>query len=153
MWSRRPHGDGIRVLVAGAGELAGAMDDRARALGVRLDQLGFQNQTRMPAAYAAADLLMLPSDGRETWGLVCNEALACGRPILVSDAAGCAPDLATDGLAGATFPMGDLEAAGRALGTLARARPSAAAIGEKSSRYSLSAAADGVVQALASVTG
>ena len=31
---------------------------------------GFLNQTEMPAAYAAADMLVLPSTGRETWNLV-----------------------------------------------------------------------------------
>ena len=41
----------------------------------------------------AADCLVLPSDYRETWGLVVNEALASGLPCIVSDACGCAEDL------------------------------------------------------------
>ena len=64
----------------------------------------------MPACYAACDVLVLPSTGRETWGLVANEALACGRPIIVSDAVGCAPDLAADGVVGRTFPLGNYKA-------------------------------------------
>ncbi len=71
---------------------------------------GFQNQTELPAWYAAADVLVLPSDGGETWGLVVNEALACGTPAVVSDAVGCAPDLALDrdpGRTGAVFAVGD----------------------------------------------
>jgi glycosyltransferase involved in cell wall biosynthesis len=142
----------VRVLVAGAGELAGALDERARALGVRLDQLGFQNQTAMPCAYAAADVLMLPSDGRETWGLVCNEALACGCPILVSEAVGCAPDLAGDGQAGLTYPLADMDAAASALSKLIESPPPPAAIAERSRRYGLAAAADGIVQALERVS-
>src|SRR5262249_21925258 len=43
--------------------------------------------------YVAADCLVLPSDTRETWGLVVNEALASGLPCIVSDACGCAEDL------------------------------------------------------------
>lgn len=56
--------------------------------------LPFQNQSKMPAVYRLADLLALPSQGPgETWGLVVNEAMACGRAVLVSNKAGCAPDL------------------------------------------------------------
>jgi glycosyltransferase involved in cell wall biosynthesis len=55
---------------------------------------GFLNQTEVSKAYTAADCLVLPSDHRETWGLVVNEALASGLPCLISDACGCAEDLA-----------------------------------------------------------
>ena len=55
---------------------------------------GFLNQTELSQAYVAADCLVLPSDYRETWGLVVNEALASGIPCLVSDACGCAEELA-----------------------------------------------------------
>lgn len=57
---------------------------------------GFLNQTEISKAYVAADCLVLPSDHRETWGLVVNEALASGLPCLVSDACGCAEELAGD---------------------------------------------------------
>jgi glycosyltransferase involved in cell wall biosynthesis len=91
---RRQDGDALDVMVAGAGPLENEMRARAAELEVPLHLLGFCNQSRMPAVYAAANLLVLPSDGRETWGLVVNEALACGCPILVSREAGCAPDMA-----------------------------------------------------------
>jgi glycosyltransferase involved in cell wall biosynthesis len=55
---------------------------------------GFLNQTEVSEAYVAADCLVLPSDHGETWGLVVNEALAGGLPCLVSDACGCAEELA-----------------------------------------------------------
>ena len=41
----------------------------------------------------AADALVLPSDTGETWGLVANEAMACGLPCAVSASCGCAEDL------------------------------------------------------------
>lgn len=144
-------GPAPQLIIAGSGELAAATRDRARAAGVRLHDLGFQNQSRMPAVYAAADALMLASDGNETWGLVCNEALACGRPVLVSDAAGCAEDLARDGTAGAAYRMGDIEAAARALKDLLARPPIPAAMAERSDAYSLRAAADGVIAALDSL--
>lgn len=57
---------------------------------------GFMNQTEISQAYVAADCLVLPSDHRETWGLVVNEALASGLPCLVSNACGCAEQLGGD---------------------------------------------------------
>jgi glycosyltransferase involved in cell wall biosynthesis len=68
---------------------------------------GFLNQTEISRAYVAADVLVLPSDGSETWGLVVNEAMACGLPASVSDAVGCAPDLIDDETTGFAFPVGD----------------------------------------------
>lgn len=96
------------VLIAGAGPLESELRRLARGFDVPLHMLGFCNQTEMPAAYAGADLLVLPSDGRETWGLVVNEALASGTPALVSDAVGCAPDVAELFGAGAVFRLGDV---------------------------------------------
>ena len=72
--------------------------------------MGFVNQSELPAVYASADLLVLPSDGQETWGLVVNEAMACGIPAVVSDAVGCGPDLIEPGRTGAIFPFGDMAA-------------------------------------------
>lgn len=54
---------------------------------------GFLNQTEISKAYVAADCLVLPSDFRETWGLVVNEAMASGLPCIASDACGSAEDL------------------------------------------------------------
>jgi len=54
---------------------------------------GFLNQTEISKAYVAADVLVLPSDYHETWGLVVNEAMASGLPCIVSDQCGCAEDL------------------------------------------------------------
>jgi glycosyltransferase involved in cell wall biosynthesis len=54
---------------------------------------GFLNQTQVSKAYVAADVLVLPSDYGETWGLVVNEAMASGLPCIISDRCGCASDL------------------------------------------------------------
>jgi glycosyltransferase involved in cell wall biosynthesis len=143
----RAQGLPAEVLVAGSGELEAALEAAAASSGVPLHLLGFRNQTEMPAAYAAADCLVLPSDGRETWGLVVNEALACGRPIIVSDACGCAPDLANDGRAGRMYPTGNTQALAHAIGALAAAPPSFYAIARLSRAYSIEAAVDGIRRA------
>jgi glycosyltransferase involved in cell wall biosynthesis len=141
-----------RVVVAGSGPLEQDLHARAEAKGVGLHALGFRNQTQMPAIYAAADVLVLPSTGDETWGLVCNEALACGTPIVISDAVGCAPDLASDDVAGRIFPMGDVGALADAIQAIIDRRPSAAAIATKSAAFGIPKAVSGVVEAVKAVT-
>ena len=77
--------------------------------------MGFVNQSELPAVYASADLLVLPSDSQETWGLVVNEAMACGIPAVVSDVVGCGPDLVEAGRTGETFAFGDTAALAAAI--------------------------------------
>jgi glycosyltransferase involved in cell wall biosynthesis len=149
----KAEGQEIAVLVAGDGPLQGEITAAARTAAVQLYALGFCNQTEMPAAYAAADVLVLPSDGRETWGLAANEALACGRPVLLSDAVGAAPDLAADCTAGRVFPMGDVPALAYALSRMTAHPPPHERIAAKSRAYSLAAAADGIETALAIAAG
>jgi glycosyltransferase involved in cell wall biosynthesis len=137
----------IEILVAGAGPLGHQIVSTAQKAGVILHSLGFCNQTKMPAVYAAADALVLPSDGHETWGLVANEALACDRPIILSDAVGAAPDLAAEGGAGRVFPVGNIAALAEGIEMLFEQPPSLAAIRAKSAAYSLGAATDGIITA------
>jgi glycosyltransferase involved in cell wall biosynthesis len=71
--------------------------------------MGFQNQSQMPVLYHACDLFCLPSKGPgESWGLAINEAMACGKAILVSDKVGAAADLVKIGKNGAIFKAGSL---------------------------------------------
>jgi glycosyltransferase involved in cell wall biosynthesis len=143
----------VELMVAGAGPLAEQMAIHAREVGVVLHMLGFCNQTEMPAAYAAANVLVLPSDGRETWGLVANEALACNCPIVVSDAVGCAPDLVVDDRTGKVFHLGQVTELAHAIAMLLDHAPSAQEIRAKSAAYSLDAAANGILTAVRFVTG
>jgi len=105
----------VNVAFAGSGEQEGELRKIAAEIGVSADFLGFVNQSELPAVYASADLLVLPSDGLETWGLVVNEAMACSLPAIVSDAVGCGPDLVVPGETGATFPAGDVAALASAI--------------------------------------
>lgn len=137
----------LSILIAGSGPFEHEMAEAARNAGVPYHPLGFRNQSEMSAAYAAADVLVLPSDGRETWGLVANEALACGRPIVLSDAVGAASDLAVDGTAGRVFPMGKIPMLANALRDVFANPPLKSEIVHKSSFYSLRAASDGIFAA------
>jgi glycosyltransferase involved in cell wall biosynthesis len=144
----RAAGRRVSVLVAGSGPLERTMLVEAADLGVPLYMLGFLNQSEMPAAYAASDMLVLPSTGRETWGLVANEALACGRPIAVSDAVGCAPDLAVSRDVGRSFRLGDVADLVDAVQEILSRPPEAQAIASKMRCYSFRSAADGIITAL-----
>ncbi len=143
------------VLVAGAGELESNCRAEAGRLGVPVAFAGFLNQSEIGEAYAAADLLVLPSDSRETWGLVVNEALATGLPVVVSDRVGCAPDLVDDST-GATFVCGDLESLAA---TIEQVRSRAATGGyaagcrRRSRQFDVGAATAGLVAACRRVAG
>jgi glycosyltransferase involved in cell wall biosynthesis len=100
-----------RLLVAGSGELEGEMRAEAERLGVggRMVLAGFQNQTEICRCYAAADALVLPSES-EQWGLVVNEAMCFGLPVVATTAVGAAVDLVVEGENGYTYRPGDVEA-------------------------------------------
>jgi glycosyltransferase involved in cell wall biosynthesis len=107
-------GGPVQAVFAGAGELEGELRREAAQSRVLAQFLGFQNQSRMPSIYSAADVLVLPSEW-ETWGLAVNEAMACGTPAVVSDTVGCGPDLVEAGLTGLVFPVGDVDALAQAI--------------------------------------
>src|SRR4030095_2671554 len=88
-----------------------AIEARSAALGIAnaVTIAGFVNQRALPDWYASADTLVLPSDSRETWGLVVNEAMAAGLPVIVSNAAGCSVDLVRERDNGFTYPCGDVD--------------------------------------------
>ncbi len=72
--------------------------------------IDFINQSEMPVIYRMSDVFVLPSSGpSETWGLSVNEAMASGRPVIVSDKCGSAIDLVSAGTNGYIFKAGDLE--------------------------------------------
>ncbi len=108
----RDRGVDAHALFIGDGEDRPAIERRANAHGLQaaVTIAGFVNQQELPSWYAAADTLVLPSDSRETWGLVVNEAMAAGLPVVVSDAAGCSPDLVREGENGFTYACGNVAA-------------------------------------------
>jgi glycosyltransferase involved in cell wall biosynthesis len=139
------------LLVVGDGPLRDALSDDLARVGVATVFAGFLNQDALSPAYHAMDLLVLPSIDGETWGLVVNEALLHGVPVLVSDRVGCAPDLARDPMVGSVFPAGDAAALARTLGLALQGLPADAgrrvACRSAVAGYTLASAADGIVRA------
>ncbi len=145
------HGAPAHLLMVGDGALRAECAARTRRDRLPVTFTGFLNQQEVAKAYAAADCLVLPSDYGETWGLVVNEAMACGRPAVVSDRVGCHEDLVENGVTGAVFPFGDVVALSAVLAELAERPAYAAAFGaaarERVARYSIDAAVAGTLAA------
>jgi len=120
------------LLLAGDGELRASLEAGARA-----DQLldakflGFRNQTELPELYDLSDVMVLPSCN-EPWGLVVNEFMATGKPVVVSDAVGCAPDLVRPGVNGFVYPVANVEALTDALSSVLEYPGRAAGMGRAS---------------------
>ncbi len=150
--AQRPHGPRLHVVVAGDGPLRDDCEAFARGRGLNVSFVGFLNQTRVPQAYVAADCLVLPSDDGETWGLVVNEAMACGLPAIVSDRVGCHPDLVVPGRTGAVFPLGDVRALAAHLDAVASDPALSRQMGDNArdhvAAYSVGRAVAGTLQAL-----
>src|SRR5262249_18764882 len=83
--------DGVSLVIAGDGSLGDWVKERASpATGVYY--LGRLPVAQVWDAYAISDIFVLPSHF-EPWGLVVNEAMASGLPVVVTDRVGCVDDL------------------------------------------------------------
>ena len=85
--------ENVSLTIAGDGVLRKEIETLASDRPQQFKLLGFQNQTQMRHIYNTHHCLVLPSIWGETWGLVVNEALSSGIPVIVSNAVGCAEDL------------------------------------------------------------
>ena len=147
---REPDVEGAMV---GDGPLRHHVELAIARTGAPVRLLGFRNQSDMPSMYALSDALALPS-AHETWGLVVNEAQACGLPAVVTDVVGCAPDLIDEVATGLTFPVGNLDAFEDAAGRVLRwseSSETAAALRTVTQAHSVGVAADGVLAAVTSL--
>jgi glycosyltransferase involved in cell wall biosynthesis len=116
-WRRAALGDGSTLALAGGGGAPGAVMNVARAL-------GHLSQLELRGAYAASDVLVVPSIATPTflepWGLVVNEAMNAGVAVIASDAVGAAAGgLVRDGETGLVVPAGDAGALAAAISRLA----------------------------------
>lgn len=101
--------------------------------------LGHKDPTELPALFADADIFCLPSR-HDGWGVVINEALGAGLPIIATDVTGAALDLVIDGENGLIVPADDPSSLAQALRTLAdddRRQVMAVAADEMSVRWGL----------------
>ncbi|BAZ03606.1 glycosyltransferase family 4 protein [Calothrix sp. NIES-3974] len=142
----------VSLLFVGAGNLEENLKQKA-AGNPNIYFAPFQNQSLIPRAYAVADLLVLPSYGEgETWGLVVNEAMCLGLPIIVSSHVGCTQDLVHPYHNGLVFEAGNVSALAKSLSEAFQDRKRLKSWGEKSmsiiSNYSYNQTTQGLIQAI-----
>ena len=156
-WCRADLGPDARLAFAGRGPLERAV----REAGAGIRALGYIPAAELPALYAAADVLVVPSVRTATflepWGLVVNEAMLQSTPVIASDAVGAlAGGLVRDGHNGLAFRSGDADALAARLRTVAAAPEMRSAMGsvarQDAAPLTPSAWADGVRDALHAVS-
>lgn len=114
----RERGIEAALLFVGSGELEPGLREVAGRRGIGdVYFAGFRNQSELPRYYAVADIFVLPSED-EPWGLVINEVMCAGVPVVASEEIGAVPDLVRDGINGLTFRVGDVGQLARCLNRL-----------------------------------
>lgn len=117
--------------------------------------LGFHNQSDLPGIYALSDVFVLPSEN-EPWGLVINEAMCAGLPIVASESVGAVADLVRHGDNGYRFEVGDVNALADHLQRLVTRPDLCLLMGERSEQiinhWDLDACVQGIYEALQFVT-
>ena len=145
----KPH-----LLFVGDGPERGRLEEEAQPYGDAVRFLGFRNQSELPALYDLCDVFVLPSRF-EPWGLVVNEVMNAGRPVIVSDRVGAASDLVGNGDNGFVYPSGDVAALASRLLQILESSRLRARMGERSlkriSAWSFEADRRGLLEALAKV--
>ncbi|MGE5112431.1 MAG: glycosyltransferase family 4 protein [Acidobacteriaceae bacterium] len=123
------HGIGL-VIVGDGPERAKVEEARAR-LPRNIWAVGRQNYSRVISWMRSSDVFVLPSRN-ENWGLVVNEAMVCGLPVVISDVCGCVEDLVFEGQNGHIFPVNDVEKLTETMLSIARCGEARCAMGRAS---------------------
>lgn len=99
------------LLMIGEGKLRQEMEDYINRHNLQdsIRLTGFINQSTITEYYALSDALVICSEEGETWGLVVNEAMNFGLPVIASDLTGCTNDLVLNGKNGYIFQTGNID--------------------------------------------
>ena len=144
------------LVIVGDGEQRAQLEALAHQPGLEdVRFAGFRNQSELPRFFQLADVFVLPSR-HEPWGLIVNEAMASGCPVIVSTDVGCHADLITDGVEGCVYPVGNIPALTQALRRVFSSLGSAASMGQSAqkriSTWTYEEDVRGLRRALAAVT-
>jgi len=146
------------LVLVGDGELRADLEAQALALGIgdAVHFMGFRQYDDLPAFYGLAGGFVHVSTV-EQWGLVVNEALAAGLPVIVSRTSGCVGDLVAEGVNGWTVDPLDVAAMTARLTDLAAPATDRAAMGLAGARivadYGPDRFGDGLAAAIACTKG
>ncbi|MEG1643936.1 MAG: glycosyltransferase [Bacteroidales bacterium] len=92
---------GKPLTITGNGELMSELETKAKK---NISFTGFIGNDRLPEIYTSHDVLLLPSK-KETWGLVVEEAIYWGLPVIVSNHVGCSTDMVQNIRTGIIFDI------------------------------------------------
>jgi glycosyltransferase involved in cell wall biosynthesis len=146
----------IGLVFVGDGALRPQLELQAAAIspGV-ITFAGFAQREKLAVYYALAETVILPTY-TDTWGLVVNEAMACGLPVIVSHVAGCVADLLRQDWNGLLVEPRDVSSLTSAMWTIADQPGLRASMGANSmqhiSQYSSTEWSAGVIR-MAQATG
>ena len=108
----------LHLVLVGSGPMQQQLERRVQELDLDVTFAGWRSGESLLEAYAATDVFILLSR-REPWGIVVNEAAACGLPLVLTDAVGAAADLLVPGENGELVRSGDLDEQAEAIARLA----------------------------------
>jgi glycosyl transferase family 1 len=121
------------LVLLGDGELRSAVEQRIRILGLSdwVSLPGFKQYDALPVYYGLAGAFIHASTV-EQWGLVVNEAMAAGLPVIVSKRCGCVSELVESGRNGFSFDPYDVAALARHMEYIASGKCDRRAMGAAS---------------------
>ena len=108
---------------------------------------GFIENTELPRYYGIADIFVLPSR-EETWGIVVNEAMACGCPVVVGSRVGSSEDLVQHKKNGMIFRSGNVTSLYKALDFILSDKRRMKKMGDKASTHIKKFDLEGITGAL-----
>jgi glycosyltransferase involved in cell wall biosynthesis len=130
-----PTRERIGLVYVGNGAARRELEQRAAAIRPGMVTFaGFVQRDQLAAYYALAEALILPTYS-DPWGLVVNEAMACGLPVIVSRVAGCAADLVRENWNGLLISAGDISSLTKSMETIAGNRELRASMGANSEQW------------------
>ena len=141
----------VGLVFVGDGDARSLLEKEAASVTGTIRFVGFAQREQLGSYYGLADALVLPTY-TDTWGMVVNEAMACGLPVIVSRAAGCAADLIRENWNGLLVAPKDVRGLESAMRLLAEQTELRTTMGgnsvEQIRNYSPQAWSDGVAASL-----
>jgi glycosyltransferase involved in cell wall biosynthesis len=121
-----------RLDLVGAGPLKEILAARVKSLGLEqsVNFLGPKNVDEIGRLFVSSTALVLPSHS-EPWGLVVNESLSYGCPVVVSNVCGCVPELVSPGITGYSYPVRNVSALAQAMLDVSRMSTDRVAVAQK----------------------
>jgi glycosyltransferase involved in cell wall biosynthesis len=125
----------VGLVFVGEGKARHELEMQARSISPGVVRFaGFVHREQLAAYYALAEVLILPTH-TDPWGLVVNEAMACGLPVVVSRVAGCTTDLVREHWNGVLVSAGDVPSLSSTMQSLASQPDLLASMGAHSGEH------------------